>query len=253
MHLTIQEFSKRTGLPPSKLRFYDKKGLLQPSTRLENGYRAYSIDQIDLAKMIDSLRNADISIKEIQLYCDADEQKKRKMLERWKKEIDKRMEVLHAAKKYVGGINVENNQTILLSKWEKEKCIVWQRFESERGPHPFREHFLTARNYLENIVTLCSEDIYVKTEQITKNKIIGEVGFAVDGSMDLKENECMRLERIPPGLYAVMQDCRADDAFLCFSYIQMVIRFGFQPAGNKMERYSNIDSEIFDYLIPLIQ
>jgi len=253
MHLTIQEFSKRTGLPPSKLRFYDKKSLLQPSTRLENGYRAYSIDQIELAKMIDSLRNADISIKEIQLYCAADEQKKRMLLDRWKKEIDKRMEVLHVAKKYVGGINAENSQTILLTKWEKEKCIVWQRFETKRSPHPFREHFLTAKNQLEKIVAVSSEEIYVKTEKLTQDKITGEVGFEVDINLDLNENDSMRLETIPPSLFAVMQNCRADDAFLCFSYIQMVIRFGFQPGGNKMERYSNIDSEIFDYLIPLIQ
>ncbi|WP_243356417.1 MerR family transcriptional regulator [Bacillus litorisediminis] len=64
MLFTIQEFSKKTGLPPSKLRFYDKKGVLMPSTRLENGYRAYSADQIHLAKMIDSLRQADISIED---------------------------------------------------------------------------------------------------------------------------------------------------------------------------------------------
>ncbi|PAE87216.1 MerR family transcriptional regulator [Shouchella clausii] len=33
--------------------------------RLENGYRAYTPEQVHLAKMIDSLRQADIAIKDI--------------------------------------------------------------------------------------------------------------------------------------------------------------------------------------------
>jgi DNA-binding transcriptional MerR regulator len=253
MDLTIQEFSKRTELPPSKLRFYDKKGLLQPSTRSENGYRVYSTEQIHLAKMIDSLRKADIAIQDIKHYTEADDQEKRVILDRWKMELDKRMESLHAARKYVGGMKVENTQTLMLSKWEKEKCFVWQKFESERSPHPFREHFFTAKRQLEEQGISCSEQVYLRNEKVSKEKIIGEVGFEVSNSSQLKNNENIRFEQVPPTLFAVMQDCRADDAFLCFSYIQVVIRYGFQPAGNKMERYSNLDSDTFDYLIPLVK
>ncbi|MGM0837931.1 MAG: MerR family transcriptional regulator [Bacillota bacterium] len=251
MDLTIQEFSKRTGLPPSKLRFYDKKGLLQPSTRSENGYRVYSVEQIHLAKMIDSLRKADISIQDIRHFTEADEQEKRVFLDSWKKDLDKRMESLLAARKYVGGISVENTQTLMLSKWEKDKYFIWQKFKSERCPYPFREHFLTAKRILEEQGIPCSEQVYLRTEKVTEEKIIGEVGFEVRNNIQVKNNEIFYFEKVPPTLFAVMQDCRADDAFLCFSYIQVVIRYGFQPAGNKMERYSNLDSETFDYLIPL--
>ena len=253
MLFTIQEFSKKTGLPPSKLRFYDKKGVLMPSTRLENGYRAYSADQIHLAKMIDSLRQADISIEDIKHYTEADEQDRKTMLERWKKDLDKKMEVLLAARKYVGGIQAENAQTLLLSKWEKEKSFIWQTVEADRSPHPFKEHFKYAKSLLEKQGVPCSEQAYLKNERINGNKIIAELGFELEGSFHLSENDSLRYERFPPTLFAVLQDCRADNAFLCFSYIQLVIRYGFQPAGDKIQRYSNIDADTFDYLIPLVK
>ncbi|WP_066051821.1 MerR family transcriptional regulator [Robertmurraya korlensis] len=252
-YFTIKDFSKSTGLPPSKLRFYDKKELLQPSTRLNNGYRVYTVDQIHLAKMIDSLRQADIAIEEIKRYIEGNEQEKVEILVSWKKELDKKMEVLLAAKKYVGGIQVESSHSLLLSKWEKEKYFVWQRFEAEKRPHPFQKFFQQAVERLESQGIYCSEQVYVKTEKITNNKIIGEIGFEIDPSIHIVENTNIRFERISPTLFAVLRDCRADDEYLCFSYIQMVIRYGFQPVGNKLERYSNIYADRFDYLLPLVK
>ena len=251
MHFTIQEFSLRTGLPPSKLRYYDKKGLLEPSTRLENGYRAYAPDQIHLAKLIDSLRQADIAIKDIKRYCDANELEKKTMLEQWKKDLDKRMEAIIAARKYVGGIKAQNTHTLLLSKWEKGKNFVWQKFEADRIPHPFKQYFSIAKERFSGQVV--SEFVYVRTEAITSNKIIGEIGFEVGTNFFTVDSENIRLERIPPTLFAVLENCRADDAFLCFSYIQVVIRYGFEPADYKLERYRNIDADSYDYFIPIVK
>ncbi|WP_062051532.1 MerR family transcriptional regulator [Bacillus sp. JCM 19034] len=253
MHFTIQEFSSRTGLPPSKLRFYDRKGLLKPSTRLENGYRAYTPEQIHLAKMIDSLRQANIAIKDIKCYCDATDEEKKAMLQQWKKDLDKRFEAIKAARKYVGGIRANNTQTLLLSKWEKEKILVWQRVEAKRNPHPFKQYFHIAKEHLNGRVV--SDHVYVKTEAITSNSIIGEIGFEVDHHFTLEENHLdhIRLERVPPTLFAVLENCRADDAFLCFSYIQIVIRYGFVPADYKLERYASIDEDMYDFLIPIVK
>lgn len=253
MYITIQEFSKRTGLSPSKLRFYDKKGLLNPSARLENGYRAYTADQISLAKIIDSLRLADIPISEIKRYSQANEQQKKMMLDHWKKDLDKRMEALAAARKYVGSIKTDHTQPLLLSKWEKEKRIVWQRFEAKRNPHPFLSYFILAKQRIKEYEGEVSEQVYVRTEQLAPDKIIGEIGFEVGAQFLLEETENIWLELIPPTLFAVLQNCRADDAFLCFSYIQVVIRYGFQPAQvNKIERYADTEAVTFDYLIPLV-
>ncbi|PAE96375.1 hypothetical protein CHH71_13100 [Shouchella clausii] len=65
---------------------------------------AYTPDQVHLTKMIDSLRQADIAIKNIKRYCVANEQQKRVMLEQWKSDLDKRVEAISAVRKYVGGI-----------------------------------------------------------------------------------------------------------------------------------------------------
>ncbi|WP_456276391.1 MerR family transcriptional regulator [Bacillus sp. AK128] len=251
MHFTIQEFSKKTGLPPSKLRFYDKKGLIQP-TRLENGYRVYSQEQIHIAKMIDSLRQADIAIQDIKQYSAANSQEKKTLIDKWNEDLNKKLDVLLAAKKFIGGIQVENPQTLLLSKWETPKCLVWQRFEANKSPHPFREHFLTAKHLLEEQGLQSSNEVYLKYETIIKDKVVGEVGFEVLNHFQETGNERFRYEEFPPTLFAVLKDCSADHAFLCFSYIQVVIRYGFQPKGTKIERYSDIDDYTFDYLIPLV-
>ncbi|MFK7692027.1 MerR family transcriptional regulator [Paenibacillus sp. HJGM_3] len=62
--MKINAFSYRTGLSPSALRFYDRKGLLSP-TRMSNGYRLYSEDQIGTALQIHSLRQADVPLEDI--------------------------------------------------------------------------------------------------------------------------------------------------------------------------------------------
>ncbi|MCM3452600.1 MerR family transcriptional regulator [Heyndrickxia oleronia] len=254
MNLSINEFSKRTGLPPSKLRFYDKKRLLVPFVRLENGYRAYAFDQIYQAKMIDSLRQAGISIQDIKQYFTVNDQEKKKILDRWREDLNKRTEVLLAAQKFIGGINVENpQQTLLLSNWETEKYFVWQRVHSQRQPNPFQKHFTTAKSQLEKLGVTCSEQVYVKTEMITEDKIIGEIGFEVLNNSLTGDHKDFRIEKVSPTLFAVLQDCRPEDALFCFSYIQVIIRYGFQPIGSKLERYSNIDASTFDYLIPVVK
>lgn len=39
--MKIGELSRKTGIPPSKIRYYEKVGVLPAPKRTENGYRAY--------------------------------------------------------------------------------------------------------------------------------------------------------------------------------------------------------------------
>ncbi|TQR35188.1 MerR family DNA-binding transcriptional regulator [Lysinibacillus sphaericus] len=43
--MTIQEFSERTGIAKSTLRFYETKNLLLPEERSSNGHRVYADSQ----------------------------------------------------------------------------------------------------------------------------------------------------------------------------------------------------------------
>ena len=49
--MQIGDFSKASGLPKDTLRFYERKGLLQPQL-LANGYRSYDAAQLERAKAI---------------------------------------------------------------------------------------------------------------------------------------------------------------------------------------------------------
>ncbi|MEE9416918.1 MAG: MerR family transcriptional regulator [Acidimicrobiales bacterium] len=64
--LTIGEFSRRCRLTTKALRLYDKLGLLCPVTvDQSSGYRYYSDDQVDTARLIGLLRGSDMSLNEI--------------------------------------------------------------------------------------------------------------------------------------------------------------------------------------------
>jgi len=62
--MKIQELEHKTGLERPSIRFYEKEGLLNPK-RLENGYREYSQEDVELLKKIKLLRRLGMSIEKI--------------------------------------------------------------------------------------------------------------------------------------------------------------------------------------------
>ncbi|MGG5317463.1 MerR family transcriptional regulator [Enterococcus sp. AZ072] len=63
---TIGEFSKISKLTAKALRYYDQEGLLKPSARGTNGYRYYSVADLDKAELILLLKQFDFTIAEMQ-------------------------------------------------------------------------------------------------------------------------------------------------------------------------------------------
>lgn len=62
----IGEFAQRSGLSPKRLRSYAAAGLLRPvSVDSSSGYRYYSMDQLDTARLIDALRAAGVPVADI--------------------------------------------------------------------------------------------------------------------------------------------------------------------------------------------
>lgn len=67
----IGEFSKMTLLTIKALRYYHEQDILVPSVIDEhNGYRSYSIQQVELARSIKMLRDLEFSVKEIKEIFD---------------------------------------------------------------------------------------------------------------------------------------------------------------------------------------
>ena len=71
--IKIGEVSKQTGLSVSNIRFYEKKGLLEPVRDTDSRYREYSETDIQILQRILLLRKMDISVEVIYLllYEDA--------------------------------------------------------------------------------------------------------------------------------------------------------------------------------------
>ncbi|MFI8895478.1 MerR family transcriptional regulator [Streptomyces paradoxus] len=68
--LDIAEVARRSGLAPSALRFYERKGLVAPAGR--NGLRrAYNPDILERLALITCARSAEFSIAEISVHCGA--------------------------------------------------------------------------------------------------------------------------------------------------------------------------------------
>lgn len=63
--MRIGQLAKVTGLAPSRIRFYEASGLIQPVQRKANGYRAYDADSVWVLEMITNAQAAGFSLDEI--------------------------------------------------------------------------------------------------------------------------------------------------------------------------------------------
>lgn len=71
-HLTSGQFAKVLGISKDTLFHYDRLGILSPEFTAENGYRYYSINQIDVFKVIAILKELEMPLKEIKEYLKKD-------------------------------------------------------------------------------------------------------------------------------------------------------------------------------------
>lgn len=64
--MKISEIAQITGLSISNIRFYERKGLVNPDRRIDSKYRDYTPQDVELIKKIVLYRKMDLSIEEIQ-------------------------------------------------------------------------------------------------------------------------------------------------------------------------------------------
>lgn len=63
--MKIGELAKRTGLAPSRIRFYERIGLLKAVQRQANGYRTYPDDAVLVLQLITTGQKAGFSLDEL--------------------------------------------------------------------------------------------------------------------------------------------------------------------------------------------
>ncbi|MEZ7173198.1 MerR family transcriptional regulator [Sporosarcina sp. OR05] len=253
MGMKINEFSERTGLPPSTLRFYDQKKLLEPKQRLENGYRIYTNDQVSHALIIHSLRLSGISIEDIYQYMYSSEKEKERLISNWNHEVDSKISTLKIAKQYLSGVTAKE-QHINLVKWDEPVLFIWFRHEVPREINPFQSVMTSELEKVKKLGLGVRPGIFIRTLESKGNSMVGEIGFILN--KEYPSNLCdkagnMYIEQLEPTLYATME-CNVYDPFMCFNFMRLVHRFGFRTKGVKLEKFESPDESTFRYMIPLL-
>lgn len=90
------EVQDKTNLSRKAIEYYEEKGIIHPK-KLENGYRDYSDEDVEVLKKISLLRKLGLSISEIALYLDSKEEALASILRRKEHELnieEKRKNVL---------------------------------------------------------------------------------------------------------------------------------------------------------------
>ena len=90
--MRIGEISEKTGLSLSKLRYYEKHGLIEVA-RNANGLRNYDESDVEWVKFIQRLKETGMQIKEIRRYAE--------LRYKGKSTMPERLEMLQTHKEYV--------------------------------------------------------------------------------------------------------------------------------------------------------
>lgn len=95
--LSIGKFSKICEISTKTLRYYDEIGLIKPSEiNPENGYRYYSIKQLETMLFINRLKQYNFSLEEIKIIIKSEELQDEMLyveLNKKKKEIEKQIQI----------------------------------------------------------------------------------------------------------------------------------------------------------------
>ena len=144
----ITEFAKIASTSRKTLQYYDEIGLFSPAYVAENGYRYYSLFQLDQLALIAVLRDLGLPLREIKQYQEcgsADELEH--LLEAQSREIDRYMELLQRRKVMLTNVLEENRffqqyggKGFHILEWEE----VWfSRLLPEGRKPPFVVNYLT--------------------------------------------------------------------------------------------------------------
>lgn len=231
--LTISHFSDRCGISPSALRFYERKGLLVPARRRENGYRAYAPEQVADARFLGSLRAAGISLSAIREFLRRDVRARETMLATWRQEMAARLLSLQVADQYLRGLKPARPR-VHLEHWSEPSVLLWFPASAPEGPLPFRAAVATYKALLERRGTPVLTRGYVRTLDFVDGQLVGEVGFRTRPGRRAPAGA--RREEVPPTLFATLE-CGLRDDVAAHRVFRFLDELGFRPEGLHLERY----------------
>ena len=248
--LTIQAFSKSTGIPKSTLRYYEEVGLLIPKRQAENGYRLYDQSQIEPATLIASLRLANVPIKEIQSYLSADDQEKLKLRKKWINQLNRQKELIDIQLKYLE--NYRASEEIYLFEKDRER-ILWFTAEEKQGN--FKQQFLKGQNILDKHNIQGNNNWYLK--YISGRKTVRAlIGFSISEKADISGIEQFETEEILNESLCVALSFKGEFSKIEKAYMRLARYINdnhYTPAGSVMEMYRGKNLNEVTVFIPVIK
>lgn len=136
-YLQIGEVAERTGVTQRTLRFYEEKGLLQPPTRMEGGFRLYSEEDVRRVEHIRRLQDLlGVTLAEIKEMVDAegilrelkaqyrpesDVEEKRRQLEKAIDVVSRQHAIVAQKAEQMSEMKTQLEERLqTFSRWEKE-------------------------------------------------------------------------------------------------------------------------------------
>ncbi|WP_051359462.1 MerR family transcriptional regulator [Paucisalibacillus globulus] len=247
--LSIQAFSKKTGIPKSTLRFYEEKGLLIPDRNKENGYRLYRQEQIDLARTISSLRLANIPLKDIQRYMSASVSDQCQMKQTWTRALKAQKELLDVQIKYLESAQEEKD--IFLFERPAER-IIWMYAERNQGG--FGELFTKGQKELKKQQIVVT-NYYLKYES-GRETVKAWIGFGIPENSHVRNGDLFeKEERISKSL-CVATHFQGNFFKIVQAYLKLVKYVSdhhYIPTGSLMEMYHGNDLKLVTILMPVMK
>lgn len=252
--MTISQFSDRTGLSASALRYYETQGLLEPAERQANGYRRYSELQVPVAKLINSLRQSGVSMAEIARFLGSSHTDRADFLDRWRREVEARLLSIQVARHYLRGLDTQSPPFHLL-RWDKPVPMLWLR----RWIHPNREESLPAlladsKTLLDRHSIRARSGVYVCFHASSPKGFDVEVGYELESPRRRALSPGLgqaRQAMMPPTLFATLE-CTEEGSLICLPVIHTLRRHGFEPVGPRLERHVP-GFHTYEMMIPVIQ
>lgn len=130
--MRISEAAELTGLSISNIRFYEKKGLLEPVRSEESKYRNYSQEDIRRMKLIVLYRKMNLSIETIYLLLQGEVQVEA-ILERQEEELVSQMNMLQGSINLCRKIRREASGDENLQNIDVDYYLNYVREEEESG------------------------------------------------------------------------------------------------------------------------
>ena len=121
--LTVGKLGRNFGLSRSTLLYYDRIGLLQPSSRTEKGYRVYTEREAGRLEQICRYRRAGLALQDIRQILDTRGGKLSAVLERRLDELNEEIRQLQEQQRVLVGLLENRGRLVRVRVMNRERWI----------------------------------------------------------------------------------------------------------------------------------